>query len=275
MPLAITPFMEQTNIFNTFNSQLNIYTAPNTTTMAFGISTLWCPSDAAIVGLNYYYSPAACGTFDCSPMTTYYSSYAGNLGTWTYYPPYTDAAFLQKLNAMNGLFSYIGYPSYINPIDGHANPGSIGPVKLSSITDGTSNTISFGERAHGMFSQTAASDGYVDFYCYNWWFSPNYGDTLFSTYYPINPWKKLQNTTVNGNQGDAYVLAASSFHPGGATSRSLMARSGSSRIRSAPGRSTARPGCQPTSRPTATACSWSRPAPKASTRHSRPATAAR
>ena len=67
-----------------------------------------------------------------------------------------------------------------------------------------------------MFSQTPASDGYVDFYCYNWWFSPNYGDTLFSTYYPINPWKKLQNTTVNGNQGDAMVLAASSFHPAGA-----------------------------------------------------------
>ena len=65
-----------------------------------------------------------------------------------------------------------------------------------------------------MFSQQVSSDGYIDFYCYNWWFSPNYGDTMFLMYYPINPWKKLQNTTVNGNQGDAYVLAASSFHPG-------------------------------------------------------------
>ena len=52
--------------------------------------------------------------------------------------------------------------------------------------------------------------------CYNWWFSPNYGDTMFTTFYPINPWKKLQNTTTYGNQGDAYVYAASSFHPGGA-----------------------------------------------------------
>ena len=32
------------------------------TIMAVGISTLWCPSDAAIVGLSYYYSTAACGT---------------------------------------------------------------------------------------------------------------------------------------------------------------------------------------------------------------------
>ena len=216
VPVALTPYFEQSGLYNAFNSQLNIYTAPNTTIMAFGISTLWCPSDGAIVGLSYYYSSAACGTYDCSPMTTYYSSYAGCLGTWTYFPGYTDAAFLQKLNAMNGLFSYIGYPSYINPIDGHPNTGSIPPVKLSGVTDGLSNTIAFGERAHGLYSQNVASDGYVDFYCYNWWFSPNYGDTLFSTYYPINPWKKLNNTTVNGNQGDAYVLAASSFHPGGA-----------------------------------------------------------
>jgi prepilin-type N-terminal cleavage/methylation domain-containing protein/prepilin-type processing-associated H-X9-DG protein len=214
--VALCPYIEQSNIFNTYNSQINIYTATNTTTMAFGISTLWCPSDGLIVGLNYYYSSAACGTYDCSPMTTYYSSYAGCLGTWTYFPAYTDAAYMQKLTAMNGLFSYIGYPNYLNPIDGHPNTGSIPPVRLASITDGTSNTIAFSERAHGLFSQQPSSDGYIDFYCYNWWFSPNYGDTTFSTFYPINPFRKLQNTTTYGNQGDAYVLAASSFHPGGA-----------------------------------------------------------
>jgi prepilin-type N-terminal cleavage/methylation domain-containing protein/prepilin-type processing-associated H-X9-DG protein len=214
--VAVAPYMEQTNVYNTFNSQINIYTAPNTTTMAFGISTLWCPSDAAIVGLSHYYSAQDCGTYDCSPMNTYYTSYAGSIGTWTYWPAYNDAAFMQKLNAMNGLFAYIGYPNWANPVNGHPNAGSIGCVKLSSITDGTSNTISFGERAHGMYSQGVSSDGYVDFYCYNWWFSPNYGDTMFTTFYPINPWKKLQNTTTFGNQGDAFVYAASSFHPGGA-----------------------------------------------------------
>ncbi len=213
--VALCPFFEQSNIYNTFNSQINIYTARNTTTMAFGLSTLWCPSDGAIVGLNYTF-PASEGTIDGTPLTVYYSSYAGSMGTWTYFPAWTDAAFMQKLSAMNGLFSYIGYPSYINPIDGHPNTGSIQPVRLSSITDGTSNTIAFSERAHGLFSQQVSSDGAIDFYCYNWWFSPAYGDTLFSTFYPINPWKKLQNTTTYGNQGDAYVLAASSFHPGGA-----------------------------------------------------------
>ena len=92
-------------------------------------------------------------------MTTYYSSYAGCLGTWTYMPGWTDAAFMQKLTAMNGLFSYIGYPNYLNPIDGHPNTGSIRPVKLSNITDGTGNTIAFSKQAHGMYSQQVSSDG--------------------------------------------------------------------------------------------------------------------
>jgi prepilin-type N-terminal cleavage/methylation domain-containing protein/prepilin-type processing-associated H-X9-DG protein len=214
--VALTLYMEQTNIFNSYNSQINIYTATNTTTMAFGISTLWCPSDGSIVGLSYSFPTSACATYDCSPMTTYYSSYAGSMGTWTYWPAWNDAAFLQKLNAMNGLFFTIGWPNWINPVNGHPNPGSVQPVRLANITDGASNTMAFGERAHGLYSRDVSSDGYVDFYCYNWWFSPNYGDTMFTAFYPINPWKKLQNTTTYGNQGDAYVLAASSFHPGGA-----------------------------------------------------------
>ena len=218
--VALTPFLEQSAVYNAFNSQINICTAPNTTIMAVGISTFWCPSDGSDRRARHHFFPASdCAIFDCSPMTTYLTSYAGCIGTWIYHPDWTDAAYTQKLNAMNGLFSYIGYPNYINPIDGHPNPGSISPVRLASITDGLSNTIAYSEKAHGQFSKSASPDGAADFYCWNWWWSPTFGDTLFTSFYPINPFNKINNTAVNGAQswgdGDAYIMAASSFHPGG------------------------------------------------------------
>jgi prepilin-type processing-associated H-X9-DG protein len=77
------------------------------------------------------------------------------------------------------------------------------------------NTIAFGEHAHGLFSRTPDERGYTDFYDWNWWVSGNYGDTLFTTFYPMNPQKQLKTGYYNYNQGDDVVLAASSFHPGG------------------------------------------------------------
>jgi prepilin-type N-terminal cleavage/methylation domain-containing protein/prepilin-type processing-associated H-X9-DG protein len=214
--LAMTPYLEQGAIFNSFNSQLATFVAQNNTVSGIGISTLWCPSDGAIVGLRHFYSATDCATYDCSPTWMCYSSYAGNMGTWTYFPSKYDAYLVQKLSQMNGVIFYIGWPNGISPVNGVPNPGSVRPIKLSDITDGTSNTMALSERAHGMLSSSLGPDGYVDFYCYNWWASPNYGDTMFTTFYPINPWKRLNNTDGYLTQGDAYPMAASSFHPGGA-----------------------------------------------------------
>ena len=57
-------------------------------------------------------------------------------------------------------------------------------TKLASITDGTSNTIMFGEH-------TRAIENSTDQVCWHWWTSGNYGDTIFTTFWPINPQKKL------------------------------------------------------------------------------------
>src|SRR5262249_51821689 len=152
-----------------------------------------------------------------------YSSYSGSLGMWTYFPIGTGVD-LQQMGLMNGIFQYIGMPAGIDPVVLYGgaplkNTGSVTPVKTASGTHGTSHTIAFGEHAHWLFSQTPTTNpnGLVinDFYGWNWWTSGNYGDTLFTTFYPMNPQRKIgvgyyNNPGVTDNQGDAMVLAASS-----------------------------------------------------------------
>ncbi len=78
------------------------------------------------------------------------------------------------------------------------------------MTDGTSNSIAFGEHAHSLLSKTDGSFNEM-----NWWMSANYGDTAFTVFYPLNVQKKNQNFNGVTNQG-SFANAASSMHPGGA-----------------------------------------------------------
>ncbi len=220
--VRLTQFFEQGAVYNAMNFSIPMYYAANTTVTGAGLSLLWCPSDGQIVNLRYTY-PATSGTNDGAPMPMTYSSYAGSMGTWQYFPIGTGVDQTQ-LGLMNGMFQYIGMPVGVNPVviwgTSYPNSGSVSPVKIASITDGLSNTIAFGEHAHGLYSMTAstnqAGSSITDFYCWNWWVSANYGDTIFTSFYPINPQRKIGTGYSDNNQADAMVLSASSFHPGGA-----------------------------------------------------------
>ncbi len=197
------------------NFSIPIYYSANTTVCNAGLSVLWCPSDGTITNLRYT-SPAP-ATFDGGPLPMTYSSYAGSIGTWTYFPIGTGADQTQ-LGLMNGVFQYIGMVPGVNPITiigaPYPNSGSVSPVQIASVTDGLSNTIAYSEHVHASPSNT------TDYYWYNWWVSGNYGDTLFTTFYPINPQAKVGvvSTVINNFTGpvDDLVLSASSQHPGGA-----------------------------------------------------------
>jgi prepilin-type N-terminal cleavage/methylation domain-containing protein/prepilin-type processing-associated H-X9-DG protein len=208
--VALLPFYEQGQIFNALNSNLGMYVDQQQTVIATGNATLWCPSDGSIAGLKYTY-PA--GAVTNLPMTMYYSSYATSFGDWATGIPYTSSNLQGRIAQANGITFFVGYPKdYPSPTgapDGHAAGIGVSPCRLSSITDGTSNTIALGERAHGLF-------GPNDINCWNWWVSGNYGDTQFTEFYPINPQKKINNIVGTGIQADSFVLGASSFHPGGA-----------------------------------------------------------
>ncbi len=210
--VQLLPYYEQAQVFNALNQNLGMYCDQQWTVIATGIQTLWCPSDGIIQGFNYTY-PA--GSLMNLPMKMYYSSYATSFGDWATGIPYTTTNLPGRIQQANGVTYFVGYPatypSPTGPPDGHAAGIGISTCRTSSITDGTSNTIALGERAHGMFS---VANG--DIYCWNWWVSGNYGDTQFTEFYPINPWKRIGAAVGVGIQGDDFVLGASSFHPSGA-----------------------------------------------------------
>ncbi|WP_406698996.1 DUF1559 domain-containing protein [Singulisphaera sp. Ch08] len=183
--VSLLPHMGQQPVFSAVNFNFNMYNAPNFTISATGIGTLWCPSD---FNVSQAQSLPDGTLLDPGAVTMHYTSYAGNAGTW--FLVWDQQAVPQR--SMNGLF--------------HINSA----VSLAQITDGTSNTLAFGERAHSLLDEESARS-------WHWWTSGNYGDTLFCTLWPMNPFGK--SSSIYGNSGDArtsaYISGASSLHAGG------------------------------------------------------------
>jgi len=182
--VPLLQYAEQTQTYNACNMDCNIFDFQNTTINAFGWSTLWCPSDRGVERaqtIDYVLT----GFTPLFPMN--YASYAGNAGTWFTY----QFGGRPTLDNMTGVFY------------------SKSSVKMSDITDGTSNTMAFSERGHSIMAPG-------DQPYWHWWTSGNYGDTVYTTFWPMNPTKKIKNMS-SGTQGDAnvYVESASSLHPGG------------------------------------------------------------
>ncbi len=186
----------------------NMFGVENYTVVGTSISYLHCPSDPSVenkVNLGGVVSSCATQAMEAA-------------GTWFNLPRFnTDDVlgpgnFQQRIMQQNGVILYVGYESSLY-VGGQLYPNkNRGPVRLAAVTDGTSNTMMYSERAHGMLSAQ-------DQICWNWWCSGNFGDTSFATMYPMNPFKKDRQPRISAGYGggaDAFVGTASSFHPGGA-----------------------------------------------------------
>src|SRR5262249_51326788 len=154
-----------------------------------GLKVLWCPSDPGVDEGYVYpggYDLIAASGGAGIPERMMYSSYAGCGGAWFNYQFGNIAP-----KAQNGVFY------------------SFSVTKIASITDGTSNTIMFAEH-------TRQIESAGDKNCWHWWTSGNYGDTIFTAFFPINPQKQMPYACADNTGVSNCVLAASSMHPGGA-----------------------------------------------------------
>ena len=191
--VRMLPFMEQQPTYNTVNFSLTYASVANITLTNLGLSALMCPSDP---WTPVPITPTAPGFMQAVPTVgnwqQYFTSYAGCEGTFV-------ARFVN-------IPSYAGEQSSCN--------GLIfgdGTVSIAQITDGTSNTFSFGEKAHTKISSypaTAAKPATQ----FHMWTSGFYTDTQLCTYFPPNA--ESNNSNI-GPMGVYYANQSSSRHAGG------------------------------------------------------------
>ncbi|HZW33383.1 MAG TPA: DUF1559 domain-containing protein [Isosphaeraceae bacterium] len=206
-------YTEQSALYNGINIQLGPYQLRNSTFPGVGITFLWCPSDPPISGLRFFEQQAG---WDGTTIGICYTSYRGVCGTFMPGLAYNQTT----LSAMQGMFPDTGYGWY-NP-SGPSQP----PVRLASVTDGTSNTFLFGESAQGKLGNQSTPTpawsgcngfGNCPFEGNGWWADADYGDSTMSTFYPPNlqgaDFTIFPSTCDPG--GTVAGESATSFHPGG------------------------------------------------------------
>jgi prepilin-type N-terminal cleavage/methylation domain-containing protein/prepilin-type processing-associated H-X9-DG protein len=204
---SILPHIEQQSIANALNFSGCALDVANKTAAANGLNTLWCPSDGLIS--TPYARPASTAFFGyggSENFNTYSSSYAAMTGTWMISP--------NPPNLPSAGFTNSFYSTAVNSMQGLIHIES--SHKIAEITDGTSNTILYGERSKGILDASIRDQ-------WHWWYTGI--RTQMTSMWPINPQKKvpglntpgLQGLGVYGSPADVqWIWSASSNHPGGA-----------------------------------------------------------
>jgi prepilin-type N-terminal cleavage/methylation domain-containing protein/prepilin-type processing-associated H-X9-DG protein len=190
--VRMLPFTEQSAIYNAVNFNLTSGNWENLTICGVQLSVLTCPSEplSAPTVISSTTTAASFNEYNIASLPAgnwlqYFSSYAGNAGTWDF-----------------GYITYYGAAEFAQYNGVVYNDST---VTIAGVTDGTSNTFLFAE--HSRFAMQKAGSSYLnsDFS----WNSGKYYDTLFSSFYP-------PNAPTSKNYAYYYGEDASSQHAGGA-----------------------------------------------------------
>jgi prepilin-type processing-associated H-X9-DG protein len=204
--VRMLPYFEQSAMYSATNFSLCSSDIANLTICGVQTNSLICPSDQRNDTMAF---PATQASSNVTPGWSFneipgnfplpaganqaFSSYAGNAGTFTF--GYSNLMPTGNLAFFNGLIY---------------NDSS---VRLSSITDGTSNTFVFGEHSKGHLF--VLDPGYAISDCS--WNSGRWYDTLFATTYPLNLGAGNNVAFAGGTNASYYFpTSAGSYHPGGA-----------------------------------------------------------
>jgi prepilin-type N-terminal cleavage/methylation domain-containing protein/prepilin-type processing-associated H-X9-DG protein len=202
--VSMLGYFEQGSLYNATNFSRSIYSEANMTVYATGLSTLWCPSDGQIIGKRVSFGPYAgyAGSGYNPNLTVAYTSYSGCTGTWHPEPLNYGDDFVMYPTPVTSSTHFVAIQACMNGIYRFQSS-----ISIAKITDGTSNTMIYGEKANGSFTGSDSN-------CFNWWADCVTADSLYSTLYPINAFRKIPKLSFEYQ--DSWVDGASSFHPGGA-----------------------------------------------------------
>jgi len=195
--VAILPQIEQSALYNALNHAVSVFAIENTTIHSQAVEIYLCPSDPG-AGQTLM-NPGAIDPMAPDPpggrwvMTR--TSYSASFGT---FPVLAMPAYATNCNVPTKLLAQS---------DGCFN--DVRPIPLSAVADGLSGTIFASEKAlsafdelRGLLPDLPADRG--------WFVSGNLGDTLFTTMFPPNAYKRTALGAFTSR-----VNSASSLHRGG------------------------------------------------------------
>jgi len=194
--VMILPQMDQAPLYNAINQSLTILGRENRTVQAVSVGSYACPSDPdsgpprdGDVNQMVEYGLATAG----EQLSMSFTSYSGCFGSYD-----VDAVPRQDTGCKvpSGLL-----------VQSNGCFGDASPIRIASVVDGLSNTIFVAEKATTLFRRL---DNVTIFERYGWYFTGNWGDTLFTTFYPPNMINRVALVA-----GSSHTRAAASLHPGG------------------------------------------------------------